>query len=1325
MNASASSFGTIKNLSNSIGTSSSSQIAVSNSNVFVVWSESVSGNNEIFFAGSSDNGTNFSDPKKISNSSDSSTSPQIAASEDIVYIAWREASTSSTEQEIFFTKSIDNGINFMTPTNISNSSGLTSSVPQIAVLDNNIYVAWEEQHGNPPTLRDIFLAASSNGGDDFNAPTNVSNSSGLDSLSVQLIADDIDTVRVVWVEFNSTASFRNIFFSSSTDGGNSFVPSVNISNNTGNARSPQISSSKGNIFITWGDLTRKDIFFAVSTDGGSGFGTIKNISNNGTALGSNTEIRSNPDMFVTGDSIYIVWRDHRTGNADVFFSHSLDTGSTFSSPKNISNSSQSSLNPKIFLIENTICIVWQENELDDIFLSVSTDGGTIFDDPLNISGSGHVVNLASNVPELTSFDTNAYALWEDDTPSNRDVFFRTISNSGPASITVESNSTSPRWGLDSIQVSGLVSGSNTDSIVIDWDDGASNSTTVSGNSWGSITHIYDSGNTGTKEITVKLLDEFGEEKASDMVEIEVTKHDTSLTLDPIPSVINGEEITATGILMDVDALAQLEGKTLVFDGTGSSNLVSTVTLADGSYSSTGPSPGTVSDLLTVQTKFDGDSAYVASTSETVTFDTAAFDAIQLAIGPGPSSVDLPGFNASIVFDNVAEGGTIFVSECDTPPSSRYQGLDTCIKLSSAIRLEENSVADIIMSFDINDIPAGHNADEIDIFHEELTGIVDVTKSREISNGKLLLTGEASSFSKFIVGIALHDEAPIGTVRHHVLLGHNEISFDFIGEEKEISLDSTNYRIGSLAEISVTDLIQNKDELAVNTVSTKVNSTSDPGGIIIDLDETGSNTGIFTGIFLLTGDASSNVGRTIHVEEGDEIGAFYNGTNRVSRPLELIIDGILEAGVIEVGGYDAPEDFSPVGDGYRISLIDAQLGQNANITITMSYSNVPDIDDALIDALEMRVLQMEGGICLDEITAKDSDENILGIDTEQNTVTGNTTTLGQFILGFPALSAPEAGCESGGPGGAGGGVAHPGAAVVLDAIVPIARAHHGSGGAASSGSVLLMNSGSNVKSETTVGSDTVTLVFDFVEPGSGHTKLTLVDPSELADIFDVVSATQGEERRIVNVDQATFSMAGNIFDIDASAVKFEGMVRVVIPYDENVALSSGSESNIRILHYEEVQHRWEDATIAVNIQNNTVTGIMNSLSPVVAAVVNDGTFPPIYFVMNPLGRIITDDPSNVVDNAKGEQISILMTIKNVQRANQQYTLLVQILDEDRVVRYISSQVGSLSRGQSTDFSSEWVPEEQGNYTVQIFVWDSMENPSPLSTVVVKEKTILGI
>jgi hypothetical protein len=76
------------NLSNN-GFSFHPSIAVSGSNVYVVWEEDVSGNGDIFFSRSIDNGDTFDTPANISNNG-FSFNPSIAVACINVYVVWEE-----------------------------------------------------------------------------------------------------------------------------------------------------------------------------------------------------------------------------------------------------------------------------------------------------------------------------------------------------------------------------------------------------------------------------------------------------------------------------------------------------------------------------------------------------------------------------------------------------------------------------------------------------------------------------------------------------------------------------------------------------------------------------------------------------------------------------------------------------------------------------------------------------------------------------------------------------------------------------------------------------------------------------------------------------------------------------------------------------------------------------------------------------------------------------------------------------------------------------------------------------------------------------------
>jgi hypothetical protein len=78
----------------------------------------------------------------------------MATSGDNVYIAWPSNKTGNNS-EVMFRASTDNGATFGNKTNLSNTTGAESVDAQIAASGDNVYVSWWErnQTANEPVMR--------------------------------------------------------------------------------------------------------------------------------------------------------------------------------------------------------------------------------------------------------------------------------------------------------------------------------------------------------------------------------------------------------------------------------------------------------------------------------------------------------------------------------------------------------------------------------------------------------------------------------------------------------------------------------------------------------------------------------------------------------------------------------------------------------------------------------------------------------------------------------------------------------------------------------------------------------------------------------------------------------------------------------------------------------------------------------------------------------------------------------------------------------------------------------------------------------------------
>ena len=187
--------------------------------------------------------------------------------------------------------------------------------------DNPVHVVWDDDtSGN----FDIFYKRD---GADFDPTTiNLSNNIGL-GVGAQ-IATQGNTLYVVWQD--NELGDNEIFFKRSTDGGATFGPTINLSDNVGESMLPSVAVSGNNVHVVWmddSDSGINDIFYRRSTDGGANFvEPAKNISDN---VGDS----DSPAIAVSASTVHVVWQDNTPGNNDILYRRSTNNGSCFSSNK--------------------------------------------------------------------------------------------------------------------------------------------------------------------------------------------------------------------------------------------------------------------------------------------------------------------------------------------------------------------------------------------------------------------------------------------------------------------------------------------------------------------------------------------------------------------------------------------------------------------------------------------------------------------------------------------------------------------------------------------------------------------------------------------------------------------------------------------------------------------------------------------------------------------------------------------------------------------------------------------------------------------------------
>jgi hypothetical protein len=362
---------------------------------------------------------------------------------NIVCTVWHDNTPGNFD--IFFARSTDGGLTFNEPENMSENTG-DSFNPEVICEGNNVYVVWQD---NTPGNFDIFFAVSTDGGQTFSEPENISENTG-DSFAPR-ISSEGNNVYVVWQD--DTPGNVDIIFARSTDGGQTFsIPPDNLSENAGGSFGPQISTEGNKVYVVWWDTTigNRDILFARSTDGGQTFSIPPdNLSENAGAS-------AGPRISSEGNNVYVIWTDTTPGNDDIFFAVSTDGGLTFSEPENISENTGDSFAPRISSEGNNVYVIWVDDTPgnDDIFFAVSTDGGQTFSiPPDNLSENAG----GSDGQQISTEGNNVYVVWVDDTPGNRDILFA-VSTDGGQTFSIPPDNLSENAGMSSgLQISSTTS----------------------------------------------------------------------------------------------------------------------------------------------------------------------------------------------------------------------------------------------------------------------------------------------------------------------------------------------------------------------------------------------------------------------------------------------------------------------------------------------------------------------------------------------------------------------------------------------------------------------------------------------------------------------------------------------------------------------------------------------------------------------------------------------------------------------------------------------------------------------------------------------------
>lgn len=94
------------------------------------------------------------------------------------------------------------------------------------------------------------------------------------------------------------------------------------------------------------------------------------------------------------------------------------------------------------------------------------------------------------------------------------------------------------------------------------------------------------------------------------------------------------------------------------------------------------------------------------------------------------------------------------------------------------------------------------------------------------------------------------------------------------------------------------------------------------------------------------------------------------------------------------------------------------------------------------------------------------------------------------------------------------------------------------------------------------------------------------------------------------------------------------------------------------------------------------------------------------------RIVDESNQPVSDIEPGEMVMLQSVMKNNMKIKQRFISIYQIKDSSGSTAMIFWMSSQIPAQESLDTAISWIPEADDNYTLQIFLWESLLNPVPL-------------
>lgn len=312
-----------------------------------VWYDNRTGDYEIYYKRSTDEGATWEPDVRLTNSTGFSVAPVVAVAGPVVHVVWLDKRTGSFW--LYYKRSTDTGLTWTADAAIMGSLGAYYfEGPVLTVQGNILHLV----HSWGTTYDEVYYKRSTDGGQSWGPDVLMSVQDNTHSFHPGVVASG-QYVLVAWDDQDTPF---DIFYRRSTDYGQTWSSPIRLTDAPNTSAHPCFAADGPVIHLSWDDYratSGPQIYYKRSTDYGLSWSAD-------TRLTKTTTSALVPCIAASGAVVHLTWQDYRDGNCEVYYARSTDAGGSWSDEVRLSEYPYTSRLATVAAADTSAHVVWQD-----------------------------------------------------------------------------------------------------------------------------------------------------------------------------------------------------------------------------------------------------------------------------------------------------------------------------------------------------------------------------------------------------------------------------------------------------------------------------------------------------------------------------------------------------------------------------------------------------------------------------------------------------------------------------------------------------------------------------------------------------------------------------------------------------------------------------------------------------------------------------------------------------------------------------------------------------------------------------------------------------